>query len=373
MLSGPFATLILGDLGAEIIKIEHPGRGDLTRAVQPTLEGTDTTAYFASLNGGKKSVTLDLSTPPGTAAFERLASTADVIIENYRPNTMERWGLGYDALSAANPDLVYCSISGFASGTYRDLPAFDMVVQALSGSMSVTGTADGPPLRPGLPIGDICAGMYAVIGVLAALSARDEVGGQYVEAPMYGGLASWLTERAGYTFATDSPYPRTGTVHPTLAPYRTFQTADGWFAVAIGSEGSWQSFCDAIDRPDLRDDPRFASNTDRVANRETLQEILEPLFARNSADEWFARFRQHGVPGAPVRDTTEVFEDEHLLSAPYTTTETVGDTELTLVTVPLLFSSLRTDLNRTPPSLGEHTDAVLGSVLTPEELAGLGG
>ncbi len=368
MLSGPFASQLLGDLGAEVVKIERPGVGDITRRIDPAIDGDEITAYFASLNGGKKSVELDCSTDDGAAALEALVDTADVLIENYKPGTMERWGLGYEALAETNPELLYCSITGFLEGPYSDLPAFDMVVQALSGSMSITGEADGPPVRPGLPIGDICAGMYAVIGITTALGVREECGGQHIQVPMFGGLVSWLTERAGRTFATGEPYPRNGSQHASLAPYRLFEAEDGWLALAIGSDRSWDRLCVAIDRPDLREDPRFATNAARLEHRSTLAELLEGVIESTTTEVWFDRFREYGVPGAPVNDTIDVFEDEHLEQAPYTVERTVGETPMTFVTAPISFSGLETRQNRDIPNLGEHTTAVLSDVLSPSAL-----
>ncbi|WP_435181080.1 CaiB/BaiF CoA transferase family protein [Halorussus sp. AFM4] len=368
MLSGPFATQLLADLGADVVKVERPDIGDITRAVGPTVGDSDTTAYFASVNRGKRSVELDLSTAAGAAAFERLAADADVLVENYRPGTMAEWGLGYDDLREGNEDLVYCSISGFLDGPYRDLAAFDMVVQALAGSMSTTGAEDGPPARPGIPVGDVCAGMYAALCVVTALGGRDRHGGQRIEVPMFEGLVSWLTERAGRTLATGEPYPRMGTAHPSLAPYRAFETADGWFAVAVGSEGTWQSLCEAVDRPDLADDSRFATNADRVEHREELTAELEPLFAGRSAEEWFDRFREHGVPGAPIRDTVEVFEDPQLRESAVTSDLEIGGVDLPLVEFPAQFSGFETGADRAPPRLGADTDDVLGDVLSAAEL-----
>ena len=368
MLSGPFATQLLADLGAEVVKIERPEVGDITRAVGPTVGDSELTGYFASLNRGKHSVELDLSTPPGAAAFERLAEEADVVIENYRPGTMDEWGLGYDDLREVAPGLVYCSISGFLEGPNRDVAAFDMVVQALSGSMSVTGEGDGPPARPGIPIGDICAGMYAALCVVTALSVRDEEGGQRIEVPMFEGLVSWLAERAGRTFATGEPYPRMGTDHPSLAPYRAFETADGgWFAVAVGSEGTWDDFCAAVERPDLADDARFAANDDRVEHREELTAELKPLFAERTAAEWFELFREEGVPGAPIRDTVEVFEDPQLEDSDVTSDLSLGGVDLPFVEFPAQFSRSETGTDRTPPRLGADTDAVLSEVLDDDE------
>lgn len=366
MLAGPFGTQLLADLGAEVVKIERPEHGDITRNIGFELGDTELTDYFSSLNRGKQSVELDLSTEEGAAAFEKLAETADAIVENYRPGTMEKWGLGYEDIREANEDIVYCSISGFLEGPYRDLPAFDMVVQALSGSMSITGEEDGPPMRPGIPIGDIGAGMYAVVGVVSSLYGND--GGQYIEVPMFEGLVSMLTERASRTFVTDEPYPRLGTTHPSLAPYRTFETADGWFAVAIGSDNTWTLFCDAIDRPELADDERYAKNADRVENRESLTAELEPLFAERTNDEWFDHFREYGIPCAPVQNTKELFEDEHLRSSGVLDDLTIGDVEFPYPLCPVQFSEQSTRSGNMPPKLGEDTEAVLSEVLPESEL-----
>lgn len=342
--------------------------GDITRTIGPRTSNKEITAYFASLNGGKKSIELDLSAPDGAAAFERLVASADVLVENYKAGSMEKWGLGYDHLVEVNPNLIYGSISGFLDGPYWDLPAFDMVVQALSGSMSITGEADGPPMRPGIPIDDICAGMYAVIGILAALPVRDQYGGQYVKAPMFSGLVSWLTERTGWTFATKEPYPQDGTAHPSLAPYRMIETANGWFTIAIGSEGSWARFCDAIDRPNLQHDPRFKTNSDRLDHCEELVKEIESVMNTQTSAHWFSQFRESGVPGAPVKNTVEVFQDDHLQQAPYTLNQTADGTDMTFVTIPLAFSGFETEMNRIPPKLGEHTEKVLSELLSQNDL-----
>ncbi|AUX10448.1 formyl-CoA transferase [Halalkaliarchaeum desulfuricum] len=368
MLSGPFATQLLADLGADVIKVERPGQGDITRNVGPEIGDSGISAYFASLNRGKRSVELDLSTGEGAAALESLAETADVLVENYRPGTMAGWGLGYDDLRSVNEDLIYCSITGFLNGPHRDLPAFDMVVQALAGSMSITGQPDGPPARPGIPIGDICAGTYAVVGITTALYSG---GGRRVEVPMFEGLVSWLTERAARTFVTDEPYPRLGTVHPTLAPYRAFETADGWFAVAIGSEGTWRELCDAIARPDLMTDDRFETNDDRVANRDALAAELEGIFERKTAAEWFELFRDHGLPGAPVRNTIEVFEDDHLRASGTLADLEIDGVDLPFPVCPIEFSGATKRSGHGQPRLGEHTDSVLSEVLPIETVTAL--
>lgn len=366
VLAGPFATQLLVDLGAEVIKIERSGYGDLTRSVGFELGDSGLTDYFSAMNRGKKSVELDLSSDGGAEAFERLAEKADVVVENYRPGTMEKWGLGYEDIREINENIVYCSISGFLEGPYRNLPAFDMVVQALGGSMSVTGEKDGPPMRPGIPIGDVCAGMYAVIGIVSSLYSSDT--GQYIEVPMFEGLATFLTERASRTFATGEPYPRLGTTHPSLAPYRAFETADGWFAIAIASDGLWQQFCKAIDRPDLAADERYETNADRLENRESLTAELEPMFAERSNDEWFELFRKHELPCAPVQDTKELFEDEHLRKSGILEDLEIGGVDFPYPLCPIQFSEQSIRSGHMPSKLGADTEEVLSDVFSESEL-----
>lgn len=373
MLAGPFATQLFVELGADVVKIERPGTGDITRAVGPEVGDTELSAYFVAMNRGKRSVALDLASETGAAAFLALVEDADVVIENYRPGTLEKWGLGYDVLNEVNEDLIVCSISGFLEGPYRDLAAFDMVVQALSGSMSVTGEADGPPARPGIPIGDISGGMYAAVATMAALFNRDRVGGQYIEVPMFEGLVSWLVERAGRTFVTGEPYPRLGTIHPELAPYRAFETEDGWFAAAIASQGTWESFCEAIDRTDLLDDERFGTNRRRVEHRDALSAELEPIFRRRPASAWFELFREKGIPGAPIQDTVEVFEDEQLRSSGQLSELSMDGVELPFVTCPIQFSAFGPAVDGPPPALGEHTREVLTGRVDAETLQVLTG
>lgn len=362
VLAGPFATQILADLGAEIIKIESPGIGDISRSTEPTIGDSQISAYFASLNRGKKSIELDLSEEEGKRTFKKLVEDSDVVIENFRPGTMDSWGLGFDKLREINNEIIYCSIKGFLDGPYRDMPAFDMVVQALSGAMSVTGESDGQPLRPGIPIGDICAGMYAVIGIVTGLYNRESNGAQFIEVPMFEGLVSWLTTRAGRTFATGEPYPRMGNSHPSFAPYDSFQTKDGWITLSIASQGTWKTFCQAIDRPDLLQNQLFESNPARVRNREALYSILEPVFLQKPSDEWFDLFLERGIPGAPVKNTVDVFQDQQIIESGLTTDLTLGGIDLPFVQLPIRFSGFSTGTESKPPRLGEHTQEILDSI-----------
>lgn len=368
MLAGPFTTQLLADLGADVLKVERPEVGDLTRSIDPELGESGMTSYFASLNRGKRSVELDLGSETGAAAFLALVETTDVVIENYRPGTMSRWGLGYETLEEYNDDVIYCSISGFLPGPYRDLAAFDMVAQALGGSMSITGETEGPPVRSGLPIGDLSASMYAAVCITTALFARPERGGCHIEVPLFESLVALLSERAGWSFATGEPYPRMGTAHPTLEPYRVVETADGPLALAVASDGTYDQLCNALDRPDLATDERFATNAARVEHREALTAELESIFAERGVEEWFSLLRAEGVPAAPVRDTTEVFDESQLHESDVTSDLEIGGVSFPLVTFPARFSNAETGSDRRPPELGAHTEGVLSEVLSEAEL-----
>jgi len=367
MLAGPYTTQLLADLGAEVLKVERPEVGDLTRSIEPELGDSDMTSYFASLNRGKRSVELDLSSEDGAATFLALVESADIVVENYRPGTMTDWGLDYGTLTEYNEEVIYCSISGFLPGPYRDLAAFDMVAQALSGTMSITGEGEGPPVRSGLPIGDLSASMYAAVCITTALFARPQQGGTHIEVPLFESLVAFLSERAGWSFATGEAYPRLGTAHPTLEPYRVVATADDPLALAVASDGTYEGLCAAIDRPELATDERFSTNRARVEHREALTAELEAVFAERGAEEWFSILRSEGVPAAPVKNTREAFADPQLRESGVTSDLEIGGIDLPLVTFPAQFSNAATGTDRRPPELGEHTEDVLeGLTSTPE-------
>ena len=362
MLAGPYTTQLLADLGADVVKVERPEVGDLTRSIEPELGDSGMTSYFASLNRGKRSIELDLGSEDGGATFLGLVEAADVVVENYRPGTMSKWGLDYDTLREYNEEVIYCSISGFLPGPYRDLAAFDMVAQALGGTMSITGEADGPPVRSGLPIGDLSASMYAAVCIVTALYARPTQGGSHIEVPLFESLVALLSERAGWSLATGEAYPRMGTAHPTLEPYRVVETADDPLALAVASDGTYRQLCVALDRPDLAEDERFVTNAARVEHREALTAELESVFAERGVEEWFSLLREEGVPAAPVKDTVETFEDSQLRESDVTSDLEIGGVDLPLVTFPAQFSNVATGTDRRPPELGEHTEEVLDGV-----------
>lgn len=300
-LSGPFATQILGDLGAEIIKVEAPD-GDMTRNLPPYFVGEDS-AYYLSVNRNKKSIVLDLKTDAGKAVLRRLALASDVIIENFRPGVLERLGLSYSEVSREKPGVIWCSISGFGQdGPYRSRPAYDMIVQALSGGMSMTGEPDGRPVRSGVPVGDLAAGLYAVIGVLAAQAEKAVDGrGNYVDVSMLDCQVAMLCYQAAYHLASGDVPKRQGTGHDSIPTYRSFTSGDGNdFVMTANTERMWRRLCDVVGRPELADDERFRTNERRYANRNELWAVLEAEFLRKSADEWVAALLDAEIPAAVV-------------------------------------------------------------------------
>jgi len=357
VVSGPFASMMLADLGAEVIKVERPDGGDIGRTNPPHVDGQS--AYFAAVNRNKKSVALDLKEPEGQAAVLALAEDADVLIENHPPGRMERFGLGYESVREHNEALIYCSISGFGrEGPYRELPALDVVVQAMSGITSVTGPSDGHPYRAGIPIGDIAGSMYAVQGILLALFDRARGGGgEHVDVSMLDGAISWLTVRAGYTFGTGDPHPRTGNELTEYVPYGVFEAADAPLAIAVVADHQWARLCEAIDRPALARDDRFATAPARRANREELETILGSVLGEHTAAEWFEWMAAAGVPAAPIHDTASVWEDDHVRTRGLLAD--VDGEPFDAIRYPVRFDGLGSGVRRGTPRLGEDTREAL--------------
>ncbi len=361
VLSGPYCTMALADLGARVIKLEHPGRGDDTRRWGPPFLG-DESAYFLSVNRNKESIAIDFKAPGGREVVGRLLAKADVVVENFRPGTLDSVGLDAATVRAARPELIYCSISGYGqTGPRRDEPGYDAVMQAEGGLMSITGAADGPPYRLGVAIVDIVSGLFAAQGVLAALVARSNTGqGQVVDIGMLDATAALLTYQAGNYFATGDVPGRLGNRHPTIAPYETFATADGDLALAVGNDSLWQAFCRAAELPDLGADARFATNALRLANYAALKARLDPAFASRTRADWTARLVAHGVPCGGVRAIDEVFADPQTVHREMVATvphATLGQVKVT--GVPVKLSETPGSVRTGPPTLGQHTAAIL--------------
>jgi crotonobetainyl-CoA:carnitine CoA-transferase CaiB-like acyl-CoA transferase len=361
VLSGPYCTMQLADLGARVIKIEQPGRGDETRAWGPPfLEGES--SYFLSVNRNKESLALDLKHPGARPIVEALIDRADVIVENFRPGTMERLGFGYAAVAVRRPSLVYCSISGFGqTGPRRAEPGYDAVMQAEGGLMSITGDRDGPPFRLGVAIADLATGLFAAQGILAALLARARTGrGQLVDLGMLDTVASLLTYQAGIVFATGTSPGRMGNQHPSIAPYDTFATADGDFVLAVGNDDQFRRMAAVLESPALASDARFATNSDRVHHYGELRSVLSGIFVRWTRDHVVRALTDAGVPCGAVRSVTEALADPQLAAR-----EMIVPLDhpiaghVRVLGNPMKLSETSPAIRTPPPSLGQHTAAIL--------------
>jgi crotonobetainyl-CoA:carnitine CoA-transferase CaiB-like acyl-CoA transferase len=353
VLAGPLCTMTLGDLGADVVKVERPDGGDDTRAWGPPWHAEGAT-YYLGLNRNKRSVTLDLKDPGDLALARRLAERADVVVESFRPGTIDRLGLGYDAVAAANPGVVYCSVSAFGTGERAAaLPGYDLLLQAVSGLMSVTGEADGRPLKVGAALIDMICGLYAANAVLAALHARsasDSGDGQRVHVSlMDSALAALLNQASGFLNAGVVP-GRMGNRHPSITPYETYRAADGDFAVACGNDGLFRRLCAAIGRDDLPGDERFAGNAGRLEHRDELTAELEAAFSAATADEWVARLGAAGVPAGPINDVGAAFAFASELGLD----PAVEVDGVRTVRPPMTLSATPAVVRRRPPRLGEH-------------------
>ena len=363
-LAGPYCTMVLGDLGAEVLKIEQPGTGDETRGWGPPFIA-DQSGYFISINRNKKSMTLDLKSPDGLAILKRLVERADVLVENFRPGTLGRLGLDWPAAQKLNPSLIYCAISGFGQdGPRASQPAYDQIIQGLSGAMSLTGPVEGPPSKFGIAISDIGAGMWAACAIGMALFHRERSGqGQFIDTSMISGVVALLTFQAGRYFSTGNAPGLGGNKHPTIAPYETFKTTDGWLNVACGNEGHWRRFCAALGLNDLLQDGQFATNADRLQNRAALNERLDPHIAALTTADAVDALENAEVPAGPVFDLAQVFDDpqaEHLGLRKRLDHPTAG--EVSVTGFPWHFSETAAEIRLAPPLLGQHTDTTLAEL-----------
>lgn len=370
VLAAPTATQVMGDLGADVVKVERPGRGDDTRGWGPPFvkdeagEETRESAYFLSANRNKRSLALDLSTPEGVAAVKRLAAQADILVENFKVGDLARRGLGYEDLKAINPRLIYCSVTGFGqTGPYAHRAGYDFLVQGMGGLMSVTGEPGGQPMKVGVGIADVMTGMYALAGILSALRARDITGeGQHIDAALLDTQLSWLVN-VGQAYLVDGRVPgMLGNAHPTIVPYETFPASDGWFILAVGNDQQFARFCEAAGRTDLAEHADYATNRARVLNREVLVPLLREITATRPAADWMAALEAVGVPCGPVNDVAEAFADPQAVARGARVTMehpvAAGGT-VDLVGNPLKMNGTPVTYRRPPPMLGQHSVEVL--------------
>jgi len=353
ILAGPYATMLLGDMGAEVVKVESPA-GDDTRTWQPPVRG-DVATYYLAINRNKRSIALDLRDAGDAALARELAARADVVVENFRPGGLAKYGLDYDSVAAANERVVYASISGFGSGRGAAVPGYDLMVQALSGLMSLTGDPDGPPYRAGISVFDVMSGMQSVIGILAALRHREATGrGQHVEVNLLStALSGLVNHTSAYVAGGTVPY-RMGNAHPSLFPYEPLPAADGDIIVIAGNDGQFARLAKVLGAPELLDDPRFARNQDRTANREVLRPLLEARLATRTRDEWFRELLAAGVPCAPINTLDEGVAYATELGLDPVVEVGDGDAAVPSARNPVTFSRTPTRYVLPPPGLDEH-------------------
>ena len=374
ILAGPFCTMLLGDMGADVIKVEKPHGGDDTRRMGPPFVGHDAAA-FLMINRNKRGIVLDLKKTEGVEVFRTLADRCDVVVENLRPGAMARLGLGYDDLKETNPALIYCSISGFgATGPYKDRAGFDLVAQGMSGMMSITGFPDSPPAKVGVPIADLNAGMYAVYGILSAYVNRLKTGeGQLVDVSLLESALGYTFWESATLFATGEVPGPVGSAHRLIAPYQAFETSDGHINIGAANQSTWERLCKAISREELVDEPRFATGADRVVRLKELAEILQETLSEETSKHWLGVLEKAGVPAGPINNMAEVYADPHVQArqmmvelehAEHGTVKNIG--------IPVKLSETPGSARTASPTLGQHTDEVLAEHgYPPEEIARL--
>jgi glutaryl-CoA transferase len=365
VLAGPYCTMMLGDLGAEVIKVERPGAGDDTRAWGPPFVGGES-AYYLCANRNKKSITVNLKSEKGREIIRQLAKNSDVLIENYKVGELTELGLGYETLRGLNPGLVYCSITGYGqNGPDKDLPGYDFIIQGRGGVMSITGEANGEPMKVGVAIVDVTAGLYAANAIQAALLARAKTGkGQAIDISLLDAQVAWLANVASSFLVSGKRPGRFGNAHPTIVPYQSFAARDGVFCLAVGNDSQWQKLCQVLDHAEWATDPRFTTNPARVQHREVLVPLLQEVFSTQDVVFWLHKIAAVDVPCGPVQALDQVFADEQVVARDMIWAvlhPTAG--EIRLVGSPLKLSETPAACRSHPPLLGEHTEEVLTSLL----------
>jgi crotonobetainyl-CoA:carnitine CoA-transferase CaiB-like acyl-CoA transferase len=369
VLAGPSATQILGDLGADVVKVERPGQGDDTRKWGPPYvtdaEGRNTTesAYYLSANRNKRSITLDFTKPEGQALARRMVAQSDILLENYKVGTLARYKLGYDQLKGEFPRLVYCSVTGFGqTGPYAPRAGYDFLVQAMGGIMSVTGEPEGDPQKMGVGIADLMTGMYALVGILAALRHRDLTGeGQHVDMALLDTQVAWLSYAGQYFLTSGQVTPRMGNAHPTIVPYEAFPASDGYVILGVGNDGQFTRFCQFAGHPELATDPLYVTNEQRERNRQHLIPLLREIISQKPRDHWLKGLESLGVPCSPINRIDQVFEDPQVkargmeIAMPHP----LAPESIHLIGNPMKFSETPVTYRHAPPTLGQHTDEVL--------------
>jgi crotonobetainyl-CoA:carnitine CoA-transferase CaiB-like acyl-CoA transferase len=364
VLAGPYCTMMLGDLGATVIKVEHPGEGDDTRRFGPPYVAGES-AYYLGLNRNKYGITLDFGTPEGKEQLLKLIKKADILVQNFRPGSLDRKGLGYEDLKAINPGLIYCSISGYGqSGPRRELPGYDYIAQAESGLMSITGEIDGEPMPVGSPIEDVSTGMYACISILAALRAREQTGrGQHLDLSLFECAVTMLANIASNILISGEEAVRHGNAHANIVPYQSFHTRDGFIAIACGNDRLFRGLCRLLQRDDLAQDPRFTTNSLRLSHRAELISLLQEIFLGRDTSQWLTSLREAGIPSAPINTVSQALRDEQLAARGLLWEcehPTAG--HLRMVGSPMHFSQTPTRLYKAPPLLGEDNETILASL-----------
>ena len=378
ILAGPTCTQMLGDLGADVIKVERPGEGDDTRKWGPPyikdIKGSDTTesAYYLSANRNKRSLTVDISFSEGQQLIRRLAGKSDVLVENYKVGGLKKYGLHFEGLNKEFPNLIYCSISGFGqTGPKSHRPGYDFMIQAMGGIMSVTGEPDGSPMKVGVGIADVMCGMYAAVSILAAIRHREQGGkGQHIDLALLDSQVAWLINSGLNYLTSRQDQHRLGNAHPNVVPYQVFQTSDSFFVLAIGNNKQFKKFCEFADASELANDIRFVTNKDRVHNRDVLAELINDLTKKFSNRHWLDGLEKLNVPCGPVNTIKDVFDDPQIqhremeISMPHPLS---GKGEVSLIGSPVKMSETPVSYRNAPPTLGQHTDEILEEILGMDE------